>query len=220
MCFRVLKRSFLRVPKRSFLRVPKRTPDLYSLTCSSLLCTVSDPSSHSSHTHLRSVLIQGAPGMKDGGVFPLCGMLHIRNKVSALLGWRHMPSSTLVTGLQGESFQATKKLRSSVFRRFLFIFFGKQHVKKFLSLWISNMKISIEKNRKALTGGCDILMKHWLWNTNIDRVFTSTRFKQSLTPLMFNMEPGNEALKKRIPGSFSSWNEIDLWSCSSLKTSG
>ena len=27
MCFRVLKRSFLRVPKRSFLRVPKRTPD-------------------------------------------------------------------------------------------------------------------------------------------------------------------------------------------------
>ena len=68
------------------------------------------------------MLIQGAPGMKDGGAFPLCGMLHIRNKVSALLGFRHMPSRTLVTGLQGESFQATKKLRFSVFRCFLFIF--------------------------------------------------------------------------------------------------
>lgn len=141
-----------------------------------------------------TALIQGAPGTKDGEVLPLCGMLHIRNNVSALLGWRHIPSSTLVLGLQGESFlQATMKLRSSgvllgyIKRKN----FGKQHVKKFYT--------SLYWKRTERPSPVGVIMKHWFRNTNIEPVFTATLLKATCWTLD---EPGKEAQKKMIRDQF------------------
>lgn len=119
-----------------------------------------------------TALIQGAPGTKDGEVLPLCGMLHIRNKVSALLGWRHIPSSTLVLGLQGESFlQETMKLRSSgvLLGCIKGKNFGKQHVKKFYT--------SLYWKRIERPSPVGVIMKRWLRYTNIQPVFTATWLK-------------------------------------------